>query len=99
MSDNSRIKATKIIGQRKAFCMQRIPNLAVQGKKLLKEIAYIDFLVTSSNSDRKIIQSLRIISRLPSRISKWNQFRQFRRKPTKEIPIEKTQAGYISTMT
>ena len=31
----SRLKATKIIGKRKAFYRQRIPELAMRGKKLL----------------------------------------------------------------
>ena len=35
MSVNSRLKATKIIGKRKAFYRQRIPELAMRGKKLL----------------------------------------------------------------
>ena len=78
MSDNSKLKATKIIGQRKAFYRQRNPSLAVRGKKLLKDIVDIDILVTPRNSDRKIIQSIRITSRPPSRIRKWNQFRTFR---------------------
>ena len=49
MSVNYRLKATKIIGQRKVFYRQRIPSLAVRGKKL-----HIDILVTSRNGDRKI---------------------------------------------
>ena len=44
----------------------------------------------SRNGDRKIMQSIRITSRPPSRISKWNQLSQFRRTSTKVIPIEKT---------
>ena len=35
MSVSSRLKATKIIGQSKAFYGQRIPEAAVRGKKLL----------------------------------------------------------------
>ena len=33
MSANSRIKATKIIGQRKAFCRQRIPEFSCAKKE------------------------------------------------------------------
>ena len=71
---NSRLKATKIIGQRKAFYRQRIPEFSCARK----ETVDIDILVTSRNSDRKIIQSIRATSRSPSRIRKWNQFCQFR---------------------
>ena len=35
MSVNSRLKVTKMIGQREAFLRQRIQGLAVRGKKLL----------------------------------------------------------------
>ena len=38
-----------------------------------KETVDIDILVTSRNGDRKIMQSIRITSRSPSRIRKWNQ--------------------------
>ena len=80
MSVNSRLKATKIIGQRKAFCTQRIP----QSSCARKETADKDILVTSRNGDRKIMQSVKMMSRLPLRI------RKFRWKSTKVIPIEKT---------
>ena len=56
----------------------------------MKETADIGILVTSRNWDRKIMQSVRIMRRPPSRIRKWNQFRQFRQTPTKVILIEKT---------
>ena len=49
MSVNSRRTATKIIGQRKAFYRQRIPNCSCARK----EIVDIDILVTSGNGDRK----------------------------------------------
>ena len=48
----------------------------------------MDILVTSKNGDRKIMQSMRIMSRAPSRIRKWNQLSQFRWTSTKVIPIE-----------
>ena len=74
MPVNSRLKATKIIGQRKAFYRQRIP----ESNCVRKETVDIDILVTSTNSDRKTMQSIRITSRPPSRKKKWNQLSQFR---------------------
>ena len=56
MSVNSRLKATKIIGQRKA-----IPESSFAGK----ETVDIDILVTSRNDHRKNMQSIRITSRPP----------------------------------
>ena len=53
MSVNSRFKATKIIGQRKAFYRQRIPESSC----VRKETVDIDIFVTSRNVDRKIVQS------------------------------------------
>ena len=61
MSANSELKATKIIGQRKAFYRQRIPEFSCARK----ETVDIDILVTSRNGDRKIMQSIRITSRPP----------------------------------
>ena len=84
MSVNTRIKATKIIGQRKAFYRQRIPESTCVRKGTVD----IDILVISRNSDRKIMQSIRITSRPLLRKRKWNQFSQFRRTYTKVIPIE-----------
>ena len=66
MSANSRLKATKIIGQRKAFYRQRIPEFSCARK----ETVDIDILVTSRNGDRKFMQSIRITSRPLSRIRK-----------------------------
>ena len=74
MSVNSRLKATKIIGHRKAFYRQRIPQASCARKKTVD----IDVLVTSRNGDSKIMQSIRITSRPPSRIRKWDQLSQFR---------------------
>ena len=68
MSVNSRLKATKIIGQRKAFYRQRIPEFSCARK----ETVDIDILVTSKNGDRKIMQSIRITSRPLLRKRKWN---------------------------
>ena len=73
VSANSRPKATKIISQRKAFNGQRIPESSCARK----ETVDIDILVTSRNGDRKIMQSIRITSRPPSRKRKWNQLSQF----------------------
>ena len=56
---NSRLKATKIIGQRKAFYWKRIP----EPNCARKETVDIDILVTSRNGHRKIMQSIRITSR------------------------------------
>ena len=58
MSVNSRLKATKIIGQRKAFQRQRIPEFSCARKETLD----IDILVTSRNGDRKTVQSIRVTS-------------------------------------
>ena len=55
-------------------------------------------VVTSRNGDRKIMQSIKITSRPPLRIRKWNQLTQFRWTPTKLTPIERNYAGYISLM-
>ena len=73
MSANSGLKATKIIGQRKAFCTQRIPEFSCARK----ETVGIDIPVIFRNGDRKIMQSIRITSRPSSRKRKWNQLRQF----------------------
>ena len=73
MSANSRLKATKIRGQKKAFYRQRIPVTSCARKETVDK----DILVTSRNDDRKIMQSFRITTE-PSRIRKWNQFSQFR---------------------
>ena len=70
---NSRLTATKIIGQRKAFYRQRTPESSFARKETID----IDILVTSRNGDRKIMKSIRITSRPSSRIRKWNQLNQF----------------------
>ena len=63
MSLYSRLKATKIMGQRKAFYRQRIPEFSCARK----ETVDIDILVTSRNGDKKIMQSIRIRGRPISR--------------------------------
>ena len=73
MSVNFRLKATTIIGQRKAFYKSSIP----QPSCLKKETVDIDILVTSRNGDQKIMQSIRITSRPTSRKRKSNQLSQF----------------------
>ena len=55
MSVNSRLKVTKIVGQRKAFYRQRIPEPSC----VRKETVDIDILVTSRNGDRKIMQFIK----------------------------------------
>ena len=70
---NSRLKATKIIGQSKAFYRQRIP----ESRCARKETVDIDIIVTSRNGDRKIMQSIRVTSIPSSRKRKWNQLSQF----------------------
>ena len=67
MSVNSRLNVTWIIG-RKAFYRQRIPG-STCGRK---ETVDIYTLVTSTNDDKKTIQSIRIMSGPPSKIRKWN---------------------------
>ena len=74
MSVHSRLKATKITGQRKAFYRQRIPDSSC----VKKETVDIGILKISRNGDIKIMQPIRIKSRPPSRIRKWNQFSQFK---------------------
>ena len=54
MSVNSRLKASKIIDQRKEFYSQRIPESSCA----VKETVDIDILVKSSNGDWKIMQSI-----------------------------------------
>ena len=73
MSVNSRLKATKIISQRKAFYRQIIPESSC----LRKETVDIDILVGPRNGDRKIMQSIRVTSRLPLRKRKQKQLSQF----------------------
>ena len=73
MSVNSRLKDTKIIGQRKAFYRQRI----LEHSCAKKETVDIDILLKSGNGDREIMQSIRITRRPVSTIRTWNQFRQF----------------------
>ena len=68
---NSRLKATQIIRRRKAFYRQRI----LEPSCVRRETIDIDIPVASRNGDRKIMQSIRITSRPPSRKRKWNQLR------------------------
>ena len=62
MSVNSRVKASKIIGQGKAFYRQRILGSSCARK----ETVDIDILVASRNGDRKVMQSIRITSTITS---------------------------------
>ena len=70
---NSRLAAILIEGQRKAFYRQIIPGSSCVGKETFD----IDILVISRNGDRKIMQSIRTMSRLSSRIGKLGQSSQF----------------------
>ena len=63
MSLNSRLKVTKIRGQRKPFFRQIIPESSCARK----ETVDIDILVKSRNGDRKTMQSVRITSKPTSR--------------------------------
>ena len=65
---NSRVNANKIVGQRKAFHRQRIPEPSCVRKE-----TDIEILVTSRNGSRKIIHSIRITNRPSTRIKTWNQ--------------------------
>ena len=71
MSVNSGLKATKIIGQRKTFYRQRIPESSCARK----ETVDVDILVTSRNGDRKIMQSITITSRPTLRKRKPNHLK------------------------
>ena len=74
MPVNSRLKAIQILGKRKAFYRQRIP----ESSSAMKETVDINILVTSRIGDRKIMQSIRIMSRPTSRTRKWKKLSQFR---------------------
>ena len=74
MSVNSRLKAIYIIGQRKTFYWQRIPDFTCARIETVDK----DILVTYNNDDRKILQSVRIMNGPPLRIRKLHQFSQFR---------------------
>ena len=74
MSVNSRFKTTQIIGQRKAFNRQRIPEPSCARK----ETVDIDIRATFMNGDRKIMQSIRTTGRPPLKIRQWNQLSQLR---------------------
>ena len=79
---NSHLEGLK--GQRKAFYRHWIPESSCARK----ETVDTDILITSRNCDRKIMQSIRITSRSPSRIRKWNQFRW---TSTKLIPVKQLE--------
>ena len=64
MSVNSRLRATKIIGQRNTFHRQRLPEPSCARK----ETAEVDTLVTTRDGDKKICHSIRKLSRPPLRI-------------------------------
>ena len=75
VSIKSRLKAIYIIGQRKAFCWQKIPESSCTRK----ETVDIEILITfRRKGDRKIMQPFRMTSRTATRMRTWNQFSQFR---------------------
>ena len=69
MSVNSRLKATKVIGQMKAFYKQRIPDSSC----VRKETVDIGILVTSRNGGTKIMQSIRISTSLEKKDLLWEK--------------------------
>ena len=72
MSVDYRLEATEIMDQRKTFYKRIIPE-STCGRK---ETANTELLVTSRNGERKIMQSIKVASRPPSRKGKWNQLSQ-----------------------
>ena len=81
-----------VIGQRKQFCRQRIPEPSCARK----EAVDVDILITSRNVDRKIMQLIRMTGP-PMRMKKWNKFSQCRWTSTKVMSAEKTSTVYILT--
>ena len=73
MSVNFRLKATKIIGKRKSFYGQSIPQSSCERE----ETVDVDILETSRNGDRKIMESIRVMTRPTLRKRKWNKLSQF----------------------
>ena len=72
---NSRLKAIYIIGQRKAFCGQRIPESSCARKGTVD----IEIPITSRRKgDRKIMQPIKITSETATRMRKWNQLLFYR---------------------
>ena len=90
----SELNVIEFTGQRKSFYRQRIPEYSCTRK----ETVDMHILIISRNGARKIMQSIRKMSRPPTRIRKWNQSSHHKWTSTRVIPIEKTRAGYISTM-
>ena len=74
MSVISRLKATKIIGQRKAFYRQRIPEFS----RARKETVDLDILLTSRNGDRQTFSvKADILNCRPVKLEKRNSFAGF----------------------
>ena len=69
----------------KAFYRQRSQESCF----VRKEAVGIHISVTSGNGEKKITQSIRIMSGPPLRIRMWNQFIQFIQTSAKVIPREK----------
>ena len=66
-------------------------KLARGSNSTRKQTVDIDILLTSVNVDRKIMQTIRMMSWPTTKIRKQNQFRQFRWISTKVIPRKKTR--------
>ena len=83
MSINSRLKAIHIIGQRKAFCWQRIPESSCARK----ETADIEILITSRRKgDRKMMQPIRITS-------EWNCYKYEEKEPVQPVQMDIYQSS------
>ena len=63
---NSTLRAFRVIGQRKTFCWQKIPEFSCAGK----ETVDIDICITSRNCNRKTMQSIKIMSGPSTRTKK-----------------------------
>ena len=87
-----RLKATKIIGQTKTFYRQLIPGSSCARK----ETVDADILATSRNGDRKILQSIRIRSRPPSRKRKSIRL-TFVKKTSMPNPVKSPVKCYSSS--
>ena len=68
LKNNFRLAVIQVISRKKAFYRQKIPEYSCGRKKTVD----IDIPVTSKNGDRKIMRTIRIASRPPSIIRKWN---------------------------
>ena len=89
MPVNSRLTATLIIGQRKEFYRQRIPEPSCASKKT----ADIDIVITCRNGDKN-----HAIYQNDKQTSLKNKEMEQVQRATKVTPVVNTLAGYILTM-